>query len=69
MTTDRLLTPRQAAERLERSYDHVLRLIKAGRLPARDDSVGTVPRYRILESDLEELLSGESVNPCKDSRG
>jgi excisionase family DNA binding protein len=56
--TERILTPSQVAKRIGRSYDHVLRLIKAGKLKAANDGAGQVPRWRIREADVERLLYG-----------
>lgn len=52
---DQTLSPAEVARLLGRSYDHVLRLIRSGRLPAYDDGTGTVPRYRVRREDVELL--------------
>lgn len=49
----KMLTPRQVATRLGISVDQVYRLIESKKLPAKNVGVGTRPRWRVDESDLE----------------
>lgn len=57
MTEDKLLTTREAAERLNVSRHHLKKLIRAGRLDAIDVGSGNkVPRYRISTDAIRKYI-------------
>jgi excisionase family DNA binding protein len=61
MTTDPenpLLTVREAAAYLRVCPEHVLRMIREGKLAAASVSVGKTRRWRILKDNLRAIVGG-----------
>ena len=58
--TGRMLTTSEVAERLGVCSKTVVRLIETGQLPAIDVRVGTVPRWSIAASDLDDFIARRS---------
>lgn len=55
------LTVQQIATRLGCSSDHVNRLIRSGKLPAIDISVGSRAAYRVAPKVFDEFLKSAAV--------
>ena len=57
MTANRYVTPRQAAEILAVSNDHVLALIRQGSLQATNVGRGKkLPRYRVSVKEIDAFM-------------
>ena len=57
----KLMTPRDVAEKLGMSPEHVRILIKTGQMRAYTFGSKKLPRYKVSEEQLEEFLSLRAI--------
>jgi hypothetical protein len=67
-STQKDLTPSEAAKKLGKSYRFVIAIIKAGELEARDEKSpkSKLPRYRIPPHALTQWQLGRTVRPLSE---
>lgn len=56
-----MLSTREVAKRLAVGQDHVVALIRCGKLAAVNISTSNKPRYRVSEQGLTDFLAGQAV--------